>query len=52
MTQRLTIFLAGGEIVSANIDGIGLRIVAKADRDHVKIAILIDRCQATKALAL
>jgi len=52
MTQRLTIFLAGGEIMSSNIDGIGLRIVAKADRDHVKIAILIDRCQATKALAL
>ena len=52
MTKRLTIFLARGDIVSANIDGIRLRIVAKADRDDMQIAFPIGGCQSPKSLAL
>ena len=52
MTKRLAVFLAMNDIVSPNIDGIVLGIVAKANRDNMQISLLIGCCQPAQPLAL
>jgi hypothetical protein len=52
MTHCLAIFLAWHNIDAANINAIMLWIVAKANRNHVQVALIVGRRQPTEALTL
>ena len=52
MSNSLAVFFAGSEVMSTNIDGLVLRIVAKANRDDMQIAFPIGGCHSPKSLTL
>jgi hypothetical protein len=52
VASSVTKLLALSDVVASNIDGIQLWIVAKAHRYDMGLALTIDRCEPSKALAL
>src|SRR5436190_21064333 len=45
----VAVLLGALEVAAADLDRVGLRVVAPADRDHVRRSVLADRCEAPEA---